>query len=84
MYKPTKSYRVRLSKRRSKTTKSAMNSKLVVRHRELTEDEIYAQVIYYIYCLTIHVISAQVQQRAITHREVALKVALPLGCWKFV
>ena len=36
--------RVRLSKRRSKATKSAMNSKLVVRHREMNEDEIYAQV----------------------------------------
>ena len=36
--------RVRLSKRRSKTTKSAMNSKLIVRHRELNEEEVYAQV----------------------------------------
>ena len=33
-----------MSKRRSKTTKSAMNSKLIVKHRELTEEEIYAQV----------------------------------------
>ena len=39
--------RVRLSKRRSKATKSAMNSKLVVRHREMNEDEIYAQVYRY-------------------------------------
>ena len=38
-------FRVRLSKRRGKTAKSAMNSKLVVRHREMTEDEVYAQVI---------------------------------------
>ena len=37
---------VRLSKRRTKATKSAMNSKLVVKHRELTEEEIYAQVSY--------------------------------------
>ena len=36
--------RVRLSKRRGKTAKSAMNSKLVVKHREMVEDEIYAQV----------------------------------------
>lgn len=38
------SYSVRLSKRRTKTTKSAMNSKLIVKHRELTEEEVYAQV----------------------------------------
>ena len=38
-------FRVRLSKRRSKSTKSAMNSKLIVRHRELTDDELFAQVI---------------------------------------
>lgn len=36
--------RVRLSKRRGKTAKSAMNSRLVVKHREMTEDEMYAQV----------------------------------------
>ncbi len=37
-------YRVRLSKRRGKSAKSAMNSKLVVKHRELTEEEVVAQV----------------------------------------
>ena len=37
-------YRVRLSKRRWRATHSAMNSKLVVKHREMTDDEIYAQV----------------------------------------
>ena len=36
--------RVRLSKRRGKGARSAMNSKLVVKHREMTEDEVYAQV----------------------------------------
>ena len=36
--------RVRLSKRRGKAARSAMNSKLVVKHREMTEDEVYAQV----------------------------------------
>lgn len=36
--------RVRLSKRRGKSAKSAMNSKLVVKHRELTEEEVVAQV----------------------------------------
>lgn len=36
--------RVLLSKRRGRTAKSAMNSKLVVKHREMTEDELYAQV----------------------------------------
>ncbi len=36
--------RVRLSKRRGKSAKSAMNSKLVVKHRELVEDEVMAQV----------------------------------------
>ncbi|XP_064404030.1 RNA polymerase II-associated factor 1 homolog [Halichondria panicea] len=35
--------RVRLSKRRGKSAKSAMNSKLVVKHRELVEDEVMAQ-----------------------------------------
>ena len=37
-------FRVRLSKCRGRTAKSTMNSKLVVKHREMTEDEIYAQV----------------------------------------
>ncbi len=40
----TNYYRVRLSKRRGKSAKSAMNSKLVVKHRELVEDEVMAQV----------------------------------------
>lgn len=44
-------YRVRLNKRRTKA-KSAMNSKLVVKHRDLTEDEVYAQVLHmYVYLL---------------------------------
>lgn len=37
------SHRVRLNKRRTRA-KSAMNSKLLVRHREMTEQESYAQV----------------------------------------
>ena len=44
--------RVRLSKRRTKASKSAMNSKLVVRHRELNEEEMYAQVRQ---CYTLHI-----------------------------
>eukprot|EP00731_Ephydatia_muelleri_P028172 Em0019g1045a len=35
--------RVRLTKRRGKTTRSAMNSKLIVKHREMTDDELLAQ-----------------------------------------
>ena len=35
---------VRLTKRRGKTTRSAMNSKLIVKHREMTDDELLAQV----------------------------------------
>ena len=33
-----------MSKRRGKAARSAMNSKLVVRHRDMTEDEVLAQV----------------------------------------
>jgi len=33
-----------LSKRRGKAARSAMSSKLVVRHRDMTEDEVLAQV----------------------------------------
>lgn len=36
--------RVRLSKRRGKAARSAMNSKLVVRHRDMTDEEVMAQV----------------------------------------
>ncbi|CAI8045907.1 RNA polymerase II-associated factor 1 homolog [Geodia barretti] len=35
--------RVQLRKRRGRTGKSAMNSKLIVKHRDMTEDEVYAQ-----------------------------------------
>lgn len=48
------SFRVRLNKRRSKA-KSAMNSKLVVRHREMTEDENYAQVLNLSLSLLVYV-----------------------------
>ena len=40
--------RVQLRKRRGRTGKSAMNSKLIVKHRDMTEDEVYAQVCCYI------------------------------------
>ena len=45
--------RVQLRKRRGRTGKSAMNSKLIVKHREMTEEEIYAQVC----CLQFHTFS---------------------------
>ena len=38
--------RVRLNKRRTRV-KSAMNSKLIVKHRNMTEDEVFAQVSEY-------------------------------------
>ena len=39
--------RVQLRKRRGRSGKSAMNSKLIVKHRDMTEDEVYAQVCCY-------------------------------------